>query len=177
MPSGSRESAEQRRQRLDDERRRLEKVRSPQRGKPSKVTLDPAENKGCLVVGLAVVVALVVAVGIAGGSGGSGGSEDRPKASTTTLSPYDELRRTNPSVDSGMLRSLDELRRTNPSVDSGILRSLSRETSCEVLDAEWFTADALADLVRETYGRLSDNYQIAKAYKHAVSNRMDQVGC
>ena len=156
MPSRSGESAEQRRQRLDGERRRLEKVRSPQRGKPSKVTLGPAENKGCLVVGLAVVVALVVAVGIAGGSGGS---EDRPKASTTTLSPYDELRR------------------TNPSVDSGILRSLSRETSCEVLDAEWFTADALADLVRETYGRLSDNYQIAKAYKHAVSNRMDQVGC
>ena len=156
MPSRSGESAEQRRQRLDGERRRLEKVRSPQRGKPSRVTLGPAENKGCLVVGLAVVVALVVAVGIAGGSGGS---EDRPKASTTTLSPYDALRR------------------TNPSVDSGILRSLSRETSCEVLEAEWFTADALADLVRETYGRLSDNYQIAKAYKHAVSNRMDQVGC
>ena len=159
MPSGSRESAEQRRQRLDDERRRLEKVRSPQRGKPSKVTLDPAENKGCLVVGLAVVVALVVAIGIAGGSGGSGGSEDRPKAPTTTLSSYDELRR------------------TNPSVDSGILRGLSRETSCPVLDAEWFSADALADLTRETYGRLSENYQVAKAYKHAVSNRMDQVGC
>ena len=159
MPSESRESAEQRRQRLDDERRRLEKVRSPQRGKPSKVTLDPAENKGCLVVGLAVVVALVVAVGIAGGSGGSGGSEDRPKASTTTLSPYDELRR------------------TNPSVDSGILRSLSRETSCEVLDAEWFTVDVLADLVREGWGRLIDHYRIREAYNHAVSYRMEQVGC
>ena len=106
-----------------------------------------------------VVIGLVVSLGSLGLGCGSGGSGDRPKAPTTTLSPYDELRR------------------TNPSVDSGILRGLSRETSCPVLDAEWFSADALADLTRETYGRLSENYQIAKAYKHAVSDRMDQVGC
>ena len=106
-----------------------------------------------------MVIGLVVSIGFLGLGCGSGGSGDRPKAPTTTLSPYDELRR------------------TNPSVDSGILRGLSRETSCPVLDAEWFSADALADLTRETYGRLSENYQIAKAYKHAVSDRMDQVGC
>ena len=148
MPSRSGESAEERRQRLDYERRSLEEELSEQKRQPSGTVW--------LVVGLAVVVAVVIAIGFAGGSGGS---EDRPKAPTTTFSPYDELRR------------------TNPSVDSGILRSLSRETSCSALDAEWFSADALADLTQETYGRLSDNYQIAKAYKHAVSDRMDQVGC
>ena len=148
MPSRSGESAEQRRQRLDYERLSLEEELSEEKGQPSGTV--------GLVVGLVVVVAVVIAIGFACGSGGSG---ERPKAPTTTFSPYDELRR------------------TNPSVDSGILRGLSRETSCPALDAEWFSADALADLTQETYGRLSDNYQIAKAYKHAVSDRMDQVDC
>jgi hypothetical protein len=66
---------------------------------------------------------------------------------------------------------------TTTSGESGLVRSLSRETSCEVLDAEWFTADALADLARETFGRSSENYQVAKTYKSAISNRMDQLGC
>ncbi|MCX8214750.1 MAG: hypothetical protein OTJ97_09670 [SAR202 cluster bacterium] len=148
MPSRSGESAEERRQRLVNDRIQMEKKLSEEKGQPSGTVW--------LVVGLAVVVAVVIAIGIAGGSGGS---EDRPKAPTTTFSPYDELRR------------------TNPSVDSGILRSLSRETSCEVLDAEWFTVDVLADLVREGWGRLSDHFRIREAYNHAVAYRMDQVGC
>jgi hypothetical protein len=151
MPSRSEESDKERWQRLVNERIQMEKKLSEEKGQPSGTVW--------LVVGLATVVAIVVAIGFACGSGGSGGSGERPKAPPTTLSSYDELRR------------------TNPSVDSGILRGLSRETSCPVLDAEWFSADALADLTRETYGRLSENYQVAKAYKHAVSDRMDQVGC
>jgi len=66
---------------------------------------------------------------------------------------------------------------TTTSGESGLVRSLARETSCEVLDAEWFTADALADLARETFGRSSENYQVAKTYKSAISKRMDQLGC
>jgi hypothetical protein len=75
----------------------------------------------------------------------------------------------------GVARSTERV--TTTSGESGLVRSLSRETSCEVLDAEWFTADALADLARETFGRSSENYQVAKTYKSAISNRMDQLGC
>ena len=63
VPSESRESAEQRRQRKDGERRRLEKVKSAQ-----------IDQKGCLVVGLVGAAVLVIAIAIAGASGGSGGS-------------------------------------------------------------------------------------------------------
>ena len=68
VPSESRESAEQRRQRKDGERRRLEKVKSAQ-----------IDQKGCLVVGLvgaAVLVIAIVAAGASGGSGGSGGNSE-----------------------------------------------------------------------------------------------------
>ncbi len=70
LPSESRESAEQRRQRLDGERRRLEKVSS------QSAQID---QKGCLVVGLvgaAVLVIAIVAAGASGGSGDSGGNSE-----------------------------------------------------------------------------------------------------
>ena len=69
--SESRESAEQRRQRKDGERRRMEGVKAGRVVRPQTAQKD---QNGCLVVGLVGAAVLVIAIAIAGASGGSGGS-------------------------------------------------------------------------------------------------------